>query len=102
MPLVDVTEDEKEYLIKAELPEMKKENVKVTVEDGTLRITGERVWWLQPLAVLSPLYHAVELCRSATTGDPSGAGFVHVTVLVACVAAGVWWGTRTFTRRLAA
>lgn len=41
-PLVDVTEDEKEYLIKAELPEMKKEDVKVTVEDGTLRITGER------------------------------------------------------------
>ncbi|HZJ17100.1 MAG TPA: Hsp20/alpha crystallin family protein [Chthoniobacteraceae bacterium] len=41
-PLVDVTEDEKEYLIKAELPEMKKENVNVTVEDGTLRITGER------------------------------------------------------------
>jgi HSP20 family protein len=41
-PLVDVTEDEKEYLIKAELPEMKKENVNVTVEDGNLRITGER------------------------------------------------------------
>ena len=41
-PLVDVTEDEKEYMIKAELPEMKKENVNVTVEDGTLRITGER------------------------------------------------------------
>jgi HSP20 family protein len=41
-PLVDVTEDEKEYLIKAELPEVKKEDVKVTVENGTLRITGER------------------------------------------------------------
>ena len=41
-PLVDVTEDEKEFLITAELPEMKKEDVKVTVEDGTLRITGER------------------------------------------------------------
>ena len=41
-PLVDVTEDEKEYVIKTELPEVKKEDVKVTVEDGTLRITGER------------------------------------------------------------
>lgn len=41
-PLVDVTEDEKEYLIKAELPEMKKEEVKVTVENGMLRIAGER------------------------------------------------------------
>jgi HSP20 family protein len=41
-PLVDVTEDEREYLIKAELPEVKKEDVKVTVENGTLHITGER------------------------------------------------------------
>jgi HSP20 family protein len=41
-PLVDITEDDKEYLIKAELPEVKKEEVKVTVENGTLTITGER------------------------------------------------------------
>jgi HSP20 family protein len=41
-PPVDITEDEKEYLIKAELPEVKKEDVKVTVEDGVLTITGER------------------------------------------------------------
>jgi HSP20 family protein len=41
-PLVDVAEDDKEYLIKAELPEVKKEDVKVTVDDGALRITGER------------------------------------------------------------
>lgn len=42
MPLVDVTEDDQEYLIKAELPEVKKEDVKVTAENGVLRITGER------------------------------------------------------------
>lgn len=41
-PAVDVTEDDKEYLVKAELPEVKKEDVKVTVEDSTLSITGER------------------------------------------------------------
>jgi HSP20 family protein len=41
-PLVDVIEDEKEYLIKVELPEVQKENVKVTVENGTLTISGER------------------------------------------------------------
>ena len=41
-PLVDVAEDDKEYLIKAELPEVKKEDVKVTVENGVLTITGER------------------------------------------------------------
>jgi HSP20 family protein len=42
MPLVDITEDDKEYLITAELPEVKKEDVKVTVENGVLMITGER------------------------------------------------------------
>ena len=41
-PLVDIAEDEKEYLIKAELPEVRKEDVKVTVENGTLTISGER------------------------------------------------------------
>jgi len=41
-PLVDISEDDKEYLIKAELPEVKKEDVKVTAEDGTLIIMGER------------------------------------------------------------
>ena len=41
-PLVDISEDEKEYLIKADLPEMKKEEVKVTVEEGVLSLTGER------------------------------------------------------------
>lgn len=41
-PLVDISEDEKEYLIKAELPEVKKENVKVSVQDDVLTIAGER------------------------------------------------------------
>jgi HSP20 family protein len=41
-PLVDIVEDEKEWLVKAELPEVKKEDVKVAVEEGVLSITGER------------------------------------------------------------
>ncbi|HEX3443285.1 MAG TPA: Hsp20/alpha crystallin family protein [Chthoniobacterales bacterium] len=41
-PLVDITEDEKEYLINVELPEVKKEDVKVAIENGTLTISGER------------------------------------------------------------
>ncbi len=41
-PAVDISEDEKEYLVKADLPEMKKEEVKVMVEDGVLSISGER------------------------------------------------------------
>ena len=41
-PLVDISEDDKEYRIKAELPEVKREDVKVTAEAGTLTIMGER------------------------------------------------------------
>jgi len=41
-PAVDIEETDKEYLIKAELPEVKKENVKVEVLDGVLTIEGER------------------------------------------------------------
>ena len=41
-PLVDITEDEKEYLIQAELPDIKKEDVRLTVENGVLAISGER------------------------------------------------------------
>ena len=41
-PQVDISEDDKEYLVKADLPEMKKEDVKVTVENGVLSVSGER------------------------------------------------------------
>jgi len=41
-PLADITEDDREYSIKIELPEVKKEEVKVTVENGVLTISGER------------------------------------------------------------
>ena len=41
-PLVDIIEDDREYLVKAELPEVKKEDVHVAVENGTLTIRGER------------------------------------------------------------
>jgi HSP20 family protein len=41
-PLVDISEDDQEYLIKAELPGIEKDQVKVTMENGLLLITGER------------------------------------------------------------
>ncbi|HZR05554.1 MAG TPA: Hsp20/alpha crystallin family protein [Candidatus Udaeobacter sp.] len=41
-PPMDISEDDKEYLLKADVPEMKKEDVKVTVENGVLSIAGER------------------------------------------------------------
>jgi HSP20 family protein len=42
VPAVDIVEDDKGYLLKVELPEVRKEDVKVTVESGTLTISGER------------------------------------------------------------
>src|SRR5207249_4588924 len=42
VPSVDISETDTEYLIKAELPEVKKEDVKVTLQDGVLMIQGER------------------------------------------------------------
>lgn len=41
-PSVDISETEKEYLIRAELPAVKKEDVKVTVDQGMITIEGER------------------------------------------------------------
>jgi HSP20 family protein len=41
-PLADVCENEAEYVIKAELPEVRKEDVSITVQDGVLTLSGER------------------------------------------------------------
>ena len=42
MPLVDIAEDGNGYLITAELPQVKKDDIRVTVENGMLTITEER------------------------------------------------------------
>jgi HSP20 family protein len=42
IPTVDIAEDDKEFIIKAELPEVKKEDVKVMIQQGVLTIQGER------------------------------------------------------------
>ena len=41
-PAVDVQETDKEYIVKADLPDVKKEDVKVGIEDGVLTLEGER------------------------------------------------------------
>ena len=41
-PSVDISETEGEYVIKAELPEVKKDDGKITLEEGVLSIQGER------------------------------------------------------------
>jgi lipooligosaccharide transport system permease protein len=57
----------------------------------------------EPVAWLSPLWHGVELARSATTGSVDAlAAAGHVVALVAVIAAGAWLGARTWEQRLAA
>lgn len=41
-PSADISETDKEYLIRAELPAVKKEDVKVTVDGGVITVQGER------------------------------------------------------------
>ncbi len=41
-PTVDISETKKHYVIKAELPEVDKEDVTVSVDHGMLTISGER------------------------------------------------------------
>ena len=41
-PAVDISEKDKEYLVKAQLPGVRKEDVKVEFLNGVLTLTGER------------------------------------------------------------
>ena len=64
-PLVDISEDDKEYLIKAELPEVKKDEVKVMVENGVLSISGERKFEKEEK---NKKYHRVERAYGSLCG----------------------------------
>ena len=41
-PAADIIENDKEYLVKAELPGVKREDVKITIEEGVITLAGER------------------------------------------------------------
>ena len=41
-PAANISETDKEYLIKAEVPEVNKDDVKVTFQDGVITIEGEK------------------------------------------------------------
>jgi HSP20 family protein len=56
-PAVDVEETNTEYLMKADLPDVKKEDVKVAIEDGVLSLEGER---RQEKEDKGKTYHRVE------------------------------------------
>jgi HSP20 family protein len=42
IPLANISEAENEYLIRIDLPDVKKEDVKIAVADGVITISGER------------------------------------------------------------
>ncbi|WP_031497901.1 Hsp20/alpha crystallin family protein [Bryobacter aggregatus] len=42
IPAVDVLETENELILKADLPEVKQEQIDIRIEDGTLTLRGER------------------------------------------------------------
>jgi len=42
LPPADIVEREKDYLVKIDLPEVKKEDVKVLFDEGVLTVKGER------------------------------------------------------------
>jgi HSP20 family protein len=44
IPLANISESENEYLIRLEIPDVKKEDVKIAVADGIITISGERKW----------------------------------------------------------
>ena len=77
-PLVDISEDQKEYLIKAEIPEMKKEEMKISVQDNVLTISGERKYEKEETG---KKYHRVEraygsFMRSFTLPEDADGGRV--------------------------
>jgi lipooligosaccharide transport system permease protein len=71
---------------------------------GTFFPISQLPGWMQAIAWVSPLWHGVVLCRSATTGmlPPGGVlGLLgHLLILLAFIGAGIRWGTRTFAKRL--
>jgi HSP20 family protein len=79
IPTVDISETEAEYAIQAELPGVKKEDVRVTLENGVLTIQGER---RQQQSEPGRKYHRVEVSygrfvRSFTLPDTVEAGNVR-------------------------
>ena len=56
-PSTDISETDQEYVIRASLPAVKKEDVKVTVDNGIITIKGERK---QQKEDKSEKYHRVE------------------------------------------
>ena len=77
-PMVDIAEEDTRYTVKVELPEMKREDIKVSLEHGVLSVSGERKFEKEEKG---KKYHRVErsygsFTRSFTLPDDADAAQV--------------------------
>ena len=75
-PACDIYETSNELVVKAELPEVKKENVQVTIENNVLTIRGERKFEAE---TKKESYHRVERRYGEFTRSFALPGFVDAT-----------------------
>ena len=78
-PVADISETDDEYLVKAELPGIRREDVKVSLEDGMLTIEGERK---QETEEKGRRLHRIErfygtFCRTFTLPDDADASGIR-------------------------
>ena len=57
MPLTDISEDNENFYLRADLPGIKKEDVKISYTDGTISISGERS---QEKETKEKMFHRIE------------------------------------------
>jgi len=68
---------------------------------GTFYPVSQLPGWLRPVVYATPLWQGVDLCRSLSVGAVSaGPAILHIVYLGVLVAAGLWAGGRTYSRRL--
>ena len=75
----------------------------MTLFAGTLFPIGSLPVVLQALAMITPLWHGTQLCRTLAQGQVAGQGPVmlgHLAYLLGWVLVGGWWARRRFTRAL--
>ena len=77
-PTVDISETDTEYLLKAQLPAVKKEDVHVTFDDGMLTISGERK---QEKEEKGEKYHRTESLYGAFTRSFSLPDAINATAI---------------------
>lgn len=67
---------------------------------GTFFPISQLPGWLHALALVSPLWHGVDLCRDLVLGHLAWLDLVHVGYLGTMFVVGLWLAERSFRRRL--